>query len=65
MTLDQAVIIAGPVVGVFLFMWANRKQQPSEKADPVMATVLRLDTIVEKLHDIHTDISVLKDRSQR
>jgi hypothetical protein len=72
---DLAPYVAafGPVAGVFLYLWANRAQKPSERSDdPLRAvnanlTAIRddLGDVFDRLGDIHTALEVLKDRRDR
>lgn len=61
MTLAEYVAAFGPVAGVFLFLWLNRSQTKSEKADPDA----KLDAILAGVNRVERIGEILMDRSKR
>lgn len=65
MTLDFATLAGtvGPTAAVLIFMWLNRAPTAREKADDPMAKLAeKLNSIENRVIDVHADLQILKDR---
>jgi hypothetical protein len=64
-TLDFATLAGtvGPTAAVLIFMWLNRAPTAREKADDPMAKLAeKLNSIENRVIDVHADLQILKDR---
>jgi hypothetical protein len=67
-TLDFAQLVGtvGPTAAVLMFMWINRAPNAKEKKeDPVAALADKLNSIENRVIDVHADLQILKDRKPR
>ena len=68
MTLDFATLAGtiGPTAAVLIFMWLNRAPTAREKAeDPMAKLAEKLNSIENRVIEMHADVRVLKDRRPR
>ena len=68
MTLDFATLAGtiGPTAAVLIFMWMQRSPTAREKADDPMAKLAeKLNSIENRIIEVHADIQILKDRRPR
>lgn len=65
MTPDFAQLVGtiGPTAAVLLFMWLNRAPTAKEKAaDPMAKLAEKLNSIEDRVIEVHADLQILKDR---
>lgn len=68
MTLDFATLAGtvGPTAAVLIFMWLNRSPTAREKAeDPMAKLAEKLNSIENRVIEVHADLQILKDRRPR